>query len=73
MKLIEFLKQQILEMNGFECPQCLHKGSSDPFPPLPKTKKNNLTNEEYKQVRKSEICCYYRNKNQKTIIRKNQT
>ena len=57
------LKNQIQEMNGFECPQCLHKGSSDPFPPLPKTKKNNLTNEEYKQVRKSEICCYYRKLN----------
>ena len=57
------LKQKIQEMNAFECPQCLHKGSSDPFPPLPKTKKFNLTSEEYKQVRKSEICCFYRKLN----------
>ena len=55
------IKEQLISMNEFKCPECKHRGSSNPFPDFPqKTELNTqLTVEQYKEAKKEEICCYH--------------
>ena len=56
------IKEDLDRMADFKCPLCKHKGSSNPFPDFPKVEeqKIKLTQEEYKEEKKKEICCYHR-------------
>lgn len=58
----EKIKDAIMEMNEFVCPFCKHRGSSNPYPEFPKINEDNtkLTPEQYKEVKKQELCCYHR-------------
>ena len=58
----EIIKNELSEMAQFNCSQCKHKGSSNPFPPFPESTEQNLklTQEQYKEEKKNEICCYHR-------------
>ena len=56
------IKDDIAAIAEFKCPQCKHNGSSNPFPPFPQIQEQNikLTQEQYKEEKKKEICCYHR-------------
>ena len=56
------IKEDLEVMAEFNCPLCKHKGSSNPFPPFPKVEEKDakLTQEQYKEEKKKEICCYHR-------------
>ena len=61
----ENIKNQMAEMAEFKCPNCKHRGSSNPYPEFPKieTEKTKLTMEQYLEAKKQEICCYHRKTN----------
>ena len=58
----ENIKNEMAEMAEFKCPNCKHRGSSNPYPEFPKIEieKTKLTNEQYLESKKQEICCYHR-------------
>ena len=48
-------------LSSFNCSQCDHKGSANPYPKFPEEEKLNtkLTSEQYQKEKKNEICCCY--------------
>lgn len=56
------IQENINAMAEFKCPLCKHRGSSNPYPDFPKITEQNtkLTQEQYKEAKKKEICCYHR-------------
>ena len=44
-EIIKNIKEQVIKMNQFKCPDCKHSGSSNPYPEIPpeNQKKFNLT------------------------------
>ena len=56
------IKDTLAVIAEFKCPDCKHKGSSNPFPEFPKITEQNakLSQEQYKELKKKEICCYLR-------------
>jgi ubiquitin-protein ligase/Ran GTPase-activating protein (RanGAP) involved in mRNA processing and transport len=61
----KLIQENINAMSEFKCSQCKHKGSSNPYPEFPKITEQNtkLTQEQYKEAKKNEICCYHRKTN----------
>ena len=61
----KLIQEAVAAMNEFKCSQCKHKGSSNPYPEFPKINEENakLTQEQYKEAKKKEICCYHRKTN----------
>ena len=61
----QIIKNEIEAMSQFKCSLCNHNGSSNPFPAFPEIKEQDakLTQEQYKQEKKKEICCYHRKTN----------
>ena len=61
----QIIKNEIEEMAQFKCSLCKHNGSSNPSPPFSEIKEQNvkLTQEQYKEEKKKEICCYLRKTN----------
>mgnify|MGYP002624006015 CR=1 FL=1 len=59
------IQEDINAMAEFKCSQCKHRGSSNPYPDFPKITEQNtkLTQEQYKEAKKKEICCYHRKTN----------
>ena len=59
------IQENINAMAEFKCSQCKHRGSANPFPEFPKVTEQNtkLTQEQYKEAKKKEICCYHRKTN----------
>jgi ubiquitin-protein ligase len=59
------IQEEINAMAEFKCPLCKHRGSSNPYPDFPKITEQNtkLTQEQYKEAKKKEICCYHRKTN----------
>jgi len=57
----ESVKAQLEYLSSFNCFQCDHKGSSNPYPKFPEEEKLNtkLTSEQYQKEKKNEICCCY--------------
>ena len=57
----ESVKAQLEYLSSFNCLQCDHKGSSNPYPKFPEEEKLNtkLTSEQYQKEKKNEICCCY--------------
>ena len=53
------IKEELISISEFQCPECKHRGSSNPFPDFPeKTELNTkLTEEQYKTAKIEEICC----------------
>jgi len=56
------IKDDLEAIAQFKCPLCKHNGSSNPYPPFPQVTEQNakLTQEQYKEEKKKEICCYHR-------------
>ena len=56
------IKDALEAMAQFKCPLCKHNGSSNPYPPFPQVAEQSvkLTQEQYKEEKKKEICCYHR-------------
>ena len=61
----KLIQEDINAMADFKCSQCKHKGSANPYPEFPKITENNtkLTQEQYREAKKKEICCYHRKTN----------
>ena len=61
----KLIQENINAMSEFKCSQCKHKGSSNPYPEFPKITEQNtkMTQEQYKEAKKNEICCYHRKTN----------
>ena len=61
----EQIQKDVNAMAEFECPMCKHRGSSNPYPEFPKITEENakLTQKQYKEAKKKEICCYHRKTN----------
>ena len=59
------IKDSLAAMGEFKCPECKHKGSSNPYPPFPEIKEQSikLTQEQYEEEKRKEICCYHRKLN----------
>ena len=59
------IKDDLDAMAQFKCPLCKHSGSSNPYPPFPQVAEQNikLTQEQYKEEKRKEICCYHRKTN----------
>ena len=59
------IKDSLAAMGEFKCSECKHKGSSNPYPPFPEIKEQSikLTQEQYKEEKRKEICCYHRKLN----------
>ena len=59
------IQENINAMADFKCSQCKHRGSANPYPEFPKVTEQNtkLTQEQYKEAKKKEICCYHRKTN----------
>ena len=59
------IKDDLVQIAEFKCSQCKHNGSSNPFPPFKEITEQNvkLTQEQYKEEKKKEICCYHRKTN----------
>ena len=55
----KLIQENINAMAEFKCSQCKHRGSSNPYPEFPKITENNtkLTQEQYREAKKKEICC----------------
>lgn len=55
------VKTQLEYLSNFNCLQCDHKGSSNPFPKFLEEEKLNtkLTSEQHQIEKKNEICCCY--------------
>ena len=58
----EIIKKEVEALSEFKCSSCKHSGSSNPYPPFPKIEKKDtkLTQQQYKEEKKKEICCYHR-------------
>jgi len=58
----ERIKKELEALGEFNCPSCKHKGSANPFPPFQtlEVKNAKLTQTQYKEEKKKEICCYHR-------------
>ena len=56
------IKEEVEALGEFKCLTCKHSGSSNPYPPFPKFEKKDtkLTQTQYKEEKKKEICCYHR-------------
>ena len=61
----KIIQENINSMADFKCSQCRHKGSANPYPEFPKITEDNakLTQEQYREAKKKEICCYHRKTN----------
>ena len=59
------IQENLNLMAEFKCPQCKHRGSSNPYPDFPKVNEQNtkMTQEQYQECKKKEICCYHRKTN----------
>ena len=59
------IQDAINEMAEFKCSQCKHRGSSNPYPEFPVITEENakMTQEQYKEAKRKEICCYHRKTN----------
>ena len=59
------IKEELISLSDFNCSKCKHKGSINPFPNFPEESELNkkLTLEQYKQVKKEELCCYFLKEN----------
>ena len=58
----KIIQENVNAMAEFKCSQCKHRGSSNPYPEFPKVTEQNtkMTEEQYKEAKKKEICCYHR-------------
>ena len=58
----EKIKKELEALGEFNCPSCKHKGSANPYPPFQtlEVKNAKLTQTQYKEEKKKEICCYHR-------------
>ena len=54
------VKEQLQQWSDYTCEVCKSHGNTDPFPKFPEKEKlnNQLTEEEYKEAKKQEICCF---------------
>ncbi len=61
----EIIKEQVIKMNQFKCPNCKHSGSSNAYPEIPPENKSkfNLNPEQYREAKLNELCCYLRRTN----------
>ena len=59
------IQECLIAMAEFKCSQCRHRGSSNPYPEFPKINEQNtkMTQEQYKEAKKKELCCYHRKVN----------
>jgi ubiquitin-protein ligase/Ran GTPase-activating protein (RanGAP) involved in mRNA processing and transport len=59
------IQESLIAMAEFKCSQCKHRGSSNPYPEFPKINEQNtkMTQEQYKEAKKKELCCYHRKVN----------
>ena len=70
----KMVKDQLESWSKFECPNCNHKGNSNPFPKFPEKESINtkLTEEQYKKIKIEELCCYFTKENIETKTAKDK-